>query len=179
MLGLISLASVVEILLTESTQLVIRSWWGLNPVLLSAVLLSPAPVIHLCLSWHKDIVLLHLRLGAQRYRPPWPSLAQLRSAADRVGLLSWHLALICLSRTSLCFSHRSHSESGSRLITHLFYCRILWQKSLSLSHTPNFSELILLVVPIVWWLPEPYHWLALSWFRVSLTSCNEMQGLIS
>lgn len=54
MLGLISLASIVEILLTESTQLVIRSWWGLKPVLLSAVLLSPAPVIHLCLSWHKD-----------------------------------------------------------------------------------------------------------------------------
>lgn len=56
--------------MTESTQLVIWSWWGLNPMLLSAMLLSSAPVIHLCLSWHKDKVLLHLRLGAERHRPP-------------------------------------------------------------------------------------------------------------
>lgn len=41
-----------------------------HPMLLSAVLLSPAPVIHLCLSWHIDIVLLHLSLGAERHRPP-------------------------------------------------------------------------------------------------------------
>lgn len=147
-------------------------------MLLSAVPLSPAPVIYLCLSWHKDTV-LHLRLGAERHRPPWPSLAQLRSVADKVGLLSWHPSLTCLSRTSLCLSHQPCSQSGSKLITHLSYCRVLWQKSLSFSHTPNFSELILLVVPIVWWLPEPHHWLALSWFRVSLISCNEMQGIIS
>lgn len=70
-------------------------------MLLSAELFSPAPLIHLCLSWHKDIVLLHWKLGAERQRAPWPLLAQLHSVADKVAFFSWHLALICLDRISL------------------------------------------------------------------------------
>lgn len=127
----------------------------------------------LCLSWHKDIATV-LRLGAERHRAPWPSLSQPYSVADRLVLLAPHSALP--EWNFPCFSHRSHSESGSKLITHLSYCRVLWRKSLSLSHITSFSELILLVVPIVWWLPEP--WLAVSWFQVSLSSCNETQCLL-
>lgn len=116
---------------------------------------------------------LCLRLGPEAYRAHFPACPSPGGKQTVWACSPSAWLCICLSRTP-CFPHRSHAEPGTRFITHLSGCRIL---CLSFGHATTFSELIFLV-PIVRQLPEPCCWMAVSWFWVSLTSCNEMQGLI-
>lgn len=135
---------------------------------------AAAAVLCLCLSWHMGIAIFIEswdQKGTEHAGPHCPSPVQ-----QQTGLACSGIPFALPEQNFFLFLPQvPHSESGSKLITHLSYCRVLWWKSLSFSHTTRFSELILLVVPIVWQLPKPHHWLAVSWLRVSLSSCNEMQ----